>query len=92
MILGGGNGRRRVACAWCGKGHTRLGLNKQEYTACCTKICDRLFADHGFGPSRMLIEARRRHVALQPKGCKTVEEFLAAGGKVYREHNFEAQL
>lgn len=88
MILGEGNGRKPVACAWCGKGHTRVGRNKQDYTACCTKICDKKFAEHGFGASRLLIDARRAHVASQPKGCKTVEEFLAAGGTVYKEHDF----
>lgn len=92
MMLGRGKGREPVACAWCGKGHTRLSRNKVDYTLCCTKICYKLYAEHGFGPSRLLIEARRAHVASQPKGCRTVEEFIAAGGRIYQEHNFEAQL
>ena len=92
MILGHGNGRQPVACAWCGKGHTRLARNRIGYTKCCNKVCDKQYAMHGHGPSRVLIDMRRAHVASQPKGCKTIEEFLAAGGVIYQEHNFEAQI
>lgn len=71
-------------CAWCGKHHERLSRAGEPAT-CCSKQCLQEWEKHGWGASKAQIAERRAHIAKQPRGCKTVEEFLAAGGTILKE-------
>ena len=67
-------------CAWCGK-----PLRGQR-TVFCSHGCKMQWTLTGRGPSLAQVEARLDHAASQPRGhYETVEAFLAAGGKIYRE-------
>lgn len=66
-------------CKWCGK-----AMHKTYDGNTCSAKHHRLWVSSGYN-SQEIVEQRATHVARQPKGCATVEEFLAAGGTIYRE-------
>lgn len=70
-------------CVWCG-GRITSKTNKLSRN-CCSISCSRDWMRHGSGPNKAQVEARTAHLAAQPKGCDSVEQFLASGGTVYRE-------
>lgn len=82
-------GGEKTICAWCSKPHSRKRWKRSAHVAgaaaCCSQKCDILYAQHGFGPSKAVIDARTAHIAGQPKGCTDIDSFLRAGGIVYRE-------
>lgn len=69
-------------CLWCEK---PLPLKATAWASYCSNNCAKTHGRHGFGANRRLIEQRVAHIAQQPKGCATVDEFIAAGGSVYTE-------
>ncbi len=85
-ILGGaGNAEAKPAdivvyCQWCGEKFHR----SHDRRSFCSKSCGKHYSRHGC-KSRAEVEAvDLKNRPPQPKGCATVEEFLAAGGYVFR--------
>lgn len=75
-------------CAWCeGPNHPD---RDSHIRLCCSIKCARDWMHHGASVSRRQVEERRAHIASQPKGCATIEAWLAAGGKIYREDHAQA--
>lgn len=73
--------RTKPTCAWCG-GKLRGGY---ETRSCCSTDCTRLWTRHGFASKKQV--EQRRHRPPGPKGCTSVEQWLAAGGTIYRENS-----
>lgn len=66
-------------CAWCGN-----PVRNRRHTN-CSPACREQWRQHGHGPSQRQIERRMEHIDRQPIGHATVEQFLKAGGTIYRE-------
>ena len=66
-------------CCWCG------GPLPRNRRLACSRECKLAFVEHGTGPSRTQVLARRRHAESQPQGAQSVAEYLARGGTIYRE-------
>lgn len=71
----------RPCCQWCEKLFTRT----KDRASYCSKTCADAARSYGPLVTRRQVEARRKHVESQPRGCPTVEAFIAAGGSIYRE-------
>lgn len=72
-------------CEWCGEPFKH---NPSCTAACCSDHCSHELKLHAYA-SKAKVEARRARLAEpKPKGCATIEEWLAAGGTVYREPGF----
>lgn len=69
-------------CAWCEDPHQRQN-HGGDYGYTCSRECNKAWQTYRI--TRRQYEARRAHLAQQPKGCATIAEFLAAGGVIYRE-------
>jgi len=67
-------------CRWCGS-----AALKTRSRVFCSHQCHAEWEAAGRGPSLKQRIARLEHAERQPMGCTSVEEFLAAGGKIYRE-------
>ena len=52
---------------------------------CCSSMCLSEWLAAGKGPSLVEVTARPAHVTEMPKGCRTMGEYLAAGGVIYVE-------
>jgi len=74
-----GEGSAVKVCAWCG-----APLRQRHRVVCDNGYCGDEWERHGRGPSAAIVEHRRAHVERQPRGCATMEQFIAAGGVVYR--------
>lgn len=71
-------------CKWC-EGPVGKKPHSKNVTDCCSVRCAMEWAAVLWSGSRRQIHERMAHIEHQPKGCATVEEFLARGGQVYRE-------
>lgn len=67
-------------CSWCGDDL----VNAQN--SCCSHECAKAYIASGCGPTKAEVERRLQRLnEPRPKGCTSVEEWLAAGGAIYRE-------
>jgi hypothetical protein len=66
-------------CAWCG------GPVGNKRHSNCSPVCREQWRQHGHGPSQRQIERRMAHIDASPRGCETIEQWIAAGGSIYRE-------
>ena len=69
-------------CPWCECVITKRGMDG-EINSYCSADHARHYAQHR--ASKRVIDARRAHLARQPKGCMTLDEFFASGGAIYHE-------
>jgi hypothetical protein len=74
-----------VLCAWCEKPHSKRSAFTHGMALCCSPKCAKARMFFGKHLTLAKYEARMAHLKEQPKGCATIEEWLAAGGIIYRE-------
>jgi hypothetical protein len=70
-----------AVCQWC---EAPL-LHNRDQSSCCSRRHFRLWASHGYTVTEKQAEARKAHLAQQPRGCASVEDFIRAGGQIYVE-------
>jgi len=74
---------RMRRCDWCESEFLIRDGNFGQ--SCCSVKCSREYVAHGNAPTRRQVQERIEHIAKQPKGAKTIAEFLSMGGRIYRE-------
>lgn len=81
VVAPAGQEAPRPCCQWCEHEFTRA-RGRETY---CSRSCADAARSYGPLVTKRQIEARRAHVASQPRGCATVEELLQRGGSIYTE-------
>ncbi len=73
-------------CAWCITPLRNIAQKAQrDARSYCSHGCATAHFRNGYIGTKALVEARRARAGKGPKGCRTIEEWLARGGTIYRE-------